>query len=278
MTDRRALEVWGDPIAHSLSPQLHLAAYEVLGVDWSYERREVGEREFARVLASLDSTFRGLSVTAPLKPSAFGAATWRDRRAELTGAVNTLLLEDAGTRGFNTDVGGITASLAENGITSVADVRIIGAGATATSALVAAAELGASYVEVVARRPPAVAALQDLGDSLGVSVMPLLFETPAYSPVDLTIATLPGGARIPPDVADIIAEPGGPLLDVVYGRGPTRISEAWDRAGAPVITGEGMLLHQALLQVRIFAAGTADEPLDREEVVLAAMRRALVGG
>ena len=93
MTDRPPrLEVWGDPIEHSRSPQLHAAAYRVLDLDWSYGCRRVTAVGFATELASLDDTFRGLSVTYPLKEAAFAASVTRDARAELTGAVNTLLL------------------------------------------------------------------------------------------------------------------------------------------------------------------------------------------
>ena len=146
------LEVWGDPIAHSRSPQLHAAAYRLLGLNWSYGRRRVDESAFAGELESLGDAWRGLSLTMPLKGVAFAAAAVRDRRAELTGAVNTLLLDPKGARGFNTDVGGIVRALAESEVHALTDARIIGAGATATSALVALGELGARDVEVIARR------------------------------------------------------------------------------------------------------------------------------
>lgn len=269
--------MWGDPIEHSRSPDLHAAAYDVLGVPWSYGRRQVSADTFDRELATLDGTFRGLSLTFPLKTCAFDASVARDRRAQLTGAVNTLLLEDSGPRGFNTDVGGIVRSLRESGVGAIDDARIVGAGATAASALVALAELGARHVEVVARRPTAVAPLQTLGEALGVVVLPVPFTATAHGPMLLTISTLPGDASIANAAADAIAEPGGLLLDVVYGHWPTRLSEAWQRAGGEARSGLGMLLHQALLQVRIFVAGDPDVPLDDEDAVLAAMRDAVVG-
>lgn len=273
-----ALEVWGDPIEHSLSPALHSAAYRQLGWDWTYGRRRVTEAGFAGELAAAAPTLRGLSLTMPLKTAAFAAATTRDDRAELTGAVNTLLLTDSALRGFNTDVGGIVRSLAEEGIAGVEEARIVGAGATATSALVALAELGARYVEVAARRPLAVAPLQDLGDRLGMTVLPVPLTADAFAPVPLTIATLPGGARLDPLAADALAGAGGLLLDVVYGHWPTALSTAWDRAGGRAVSGAGMLLHQAVLQIRIFRTGDPAEPLPDEAAVVAVMRRALMGG
>lgn len=266
------LEVWGDPIAHSRSPQLHAAAYEVLGLDWSYGRRQVPEASFAGELATLDASWRGLSLTMPLKGIAFAAAATRDRAADLTGAVNTLLLGAGGPRGFNTDVGGIVRALADDEVAAIPRARIVGAGATATSALVALAGLGARAVEVVARRPSAVAPLQALGERLGVSVTAAPFGVRSVL-VPVTIATLPGDAEIPDASADALAESGGLLLDVVYGHWPTGLSAAWERAGGTARSGLGMLLHQAVLQIRVFAHGDPGTPLDREADVLAAMRR-----
>jgi shikimate dehydrogenase len=275
-SDATRLEVWGDPIAHSRSPQLHAAAYAVLGRAWTYGRRQVAEDAFAAELAGLGADFRGLSLTMPLKAVAFRTAAWRDRRAELTGAVNTLLLSPSGHRGFNTDVGGLTAAIAEEHLERLESARIVGAGATATSALVALSESGASKVEVVARRPEAVATLARLGEEIGVEVVGVPFEH-RFSPVPLTVATLPGDAAVPPRTAEALAASGGTLLDVVYGHWPTVLSAAWDRGGGPARSGLGMLLHQALLQVRVFVGGDPVTAVDDEAAVLAAMRLAVMG-
>lgn len=272
------LGVWGDPITHSRSPQLHTAAYERLGLDWTYERRQVDATGFAGTFAELDDTWRGLSLTMPLKGVAFATARTHDRRAELTGAVNTLLLTAGGPHGFNTDVGGIVRALADEGITSLEAARIVGAGATATSALVALSELGAERIDVVARRPAAVEPLSALGRRLGVQVTTTAFEASALRPVPVTIATLPGDAPLADASADAFAASGGLLLDVVYGHWPTALSAAWDRAARPAVSGLGMLLHQAVLQVRIFTTGDADAPLPDEPGIIDAMRQSLRAG
>jgi shikimate dehydrogenase len=270
------LEVWGDPIAHSRSPLLHAAAFAVLGLDWNYGRRRVGEASFAGELYSLDGSFRGLSVTMPLKQLAFRAAVQRDRRSTLTGAVNTLVLGPDGPRGFNTDVGGIIRALDERGINAMETARIIGAGATATSALVALNELGAERVEVVARRPEAVAPLIELGRSLGTEVTAGSFDSLALPPVPVTVATLPGHAPLADAAADALAASGGLLFDAVYGHWPTTLASAWDRAGGSSLSGLSMLLHQAVLQVRLFVSGDVGTPLESEEVVITAMRAAVM--
>lgn len=270
------LEVWGDPVAHSRSPQLHTAAYGVLGLDWAYERRRVAAGGFASELAGLADRWRGLSLTMPLKSVAFAAATVRDRRAQLTGAVNTLLLTPEGRLGFNTDVGGLARDLDAWGMRDVDHARIVGAGATATSALVALAEIGVTSVEVVARRVETIAPLERLGTRLGVTVRGVPMTAGPYRSVPLTVATLPGDAPVADEIADALASSGGGLYDVVYGRWPTDLAAAWD-PDQPTWSGLGMLLHQALLQVRIFVTGDADQPLPDEDAVLTAMRAVLVG-
>ncbi len=271
------LEVWGDPIAHSRSPQLQLAAYAALGLDWSYERRQVDEASFGGQLRSLDSSFRGLSLTMPLKGVAYRAATTRDRAAELTGAVNTLLFTADGRHGFNTDIGGIARDLREHGLDAPASARIVGAGATATSALVALDELGVERVEVVARRPEAAASLVALGERIGIGVTVARLAADAFRAADVTISTLPGEAPLDPVVAGNLAEAGGLLYDVVYGHWPTTLAQAWKSRGGEAVWGLGMLLHQALLQVRVFTTGDPGVPLPDEDRVLAAMRAAVTG-
>ncbi|MFJ4252573.1 shikimate dehydrogenase family protein [Microbacterium sp. NPDC090003] len=263
--------MWGDPIAHSKSPALHAAAYRVLGLDWEYDRRRVNADDLPAAVAGLDSSWRGLSLTMPLKEQAFRAASVRDRHATLTRAVNTLLL-DGRPAGFNTDVGGIVDALADDGMRAATSVRILGAGATAASALVAAAEIGAERAEIRARRPDRAAALADLGDSLGVTVSVTSFDaTP--TPMDLTIATLPSGTSLPADVSVPLAADGGVLFDAAYAPWPSALAAVWN--DAPVVSGLGMLLHQAIRQIRVFLHGDPAHALDDEASVLAAMRAAL---
>lgn len=276
LIDRTRLAVWGDPIAHSRSPRLHAAAYGVLGLDWEYGRRQVDEIAFSTALGDLDATWRGLSLTMPLKQVAARTAVALDDDARLTGAVNTLLLSADGPHGFNTDVGGLARALDEIGVTRPEVIRVLGAGATATSAVVAAARAGARLVEVRARRVEAARALAVLGSAVGVEVRPEPLTGGDVATVDATIATLPGGTDLGP-VAETLASTSGPLVDVVYGTWPTPLAQAWTRAGVAAHNGLGMLLHQALLQVRVFVTGDPGQALVHEDAVLSAMRTALVG-
>ncbi|WP_426183127.1 shikimate dehydrogenase family protein [Microbacterium sp. TWP3-1-2b2] len=266
----RHLAVWGDPIAHSKSPALHSAAIRVLGLEWEYGRRQVNADGFAAAIDDLDHSWRGLSLTMPLKEVAFRAAVRHDRHAELTGAVNTLLLEPE-SAGFNTDVGGIIDAFAEHEVRSVVRARILGAGATAASALVAAVEMGAQRIDVRARRPERAIPLRALGERLGVEVSVSEFAA-KIDQVDVTVATLPGGAVL--DGSAAFAAGGGTLLDVAYAPWPSALAAAWP--SGQVIPGVAMLLHQAVRQVRVFVHGSPLHELEDEAGVLAAMRTALM--
>ncbi|WP_254367384.1 shikimate dehydrogenase [Microbacterium sp. NC79] len=274
----RSLQVWGDPIAHSRSPLLHTAAYAALGLDWQYSRRQVTAEQFDAELAGLDDSYRGLSLTMPLKEAAFAVAGWRDERAERTGAVNTLLLGAGAPRGFNTDIGGFLGALRENGVTEITRARIIGAGATASSAMVALAEAGAETVEVIARTPAKAMPILHAAGALGITATAIAMDDVSrFGEVDATIATLPGGTMISAASAERLAETGGVLLDAVYAPWPTQLADAFGSVGKPSASGELMLLHQALLQVRVFVNEDVHAPLMNEDVILAAMRAALMG-
>ncbi len=276
MLTRHRLAVWGDPIAHSRSPRLHAAAYRVLGLGWEYGREQVDEATFVDRLDRMHAAWRGLSLTMPLKQVAARCAVTLDDDARLTGAVNTLLLADDGPHGFNTDVAGLARALEEYGVAAPRRVRLLGAGATATSALVSAVRSGAREIEVRARRPEAAARLVELGTALDAEVHVAALDAPDAAPVDATIAALPGGTDLGPR-ADALASVGGVLVDVVYGGWPTLLAQAWTRAGGAAHDGLGMLVHQALLQVRVFVGGDPAVPLDDEDAVLAAMRTAVMG-
>lgn len=264
----RRLAVVGRPIAHSLSPVLHGAASRAMGLDWAYERREIAPGGLAALVGGLGPRWLGLSVTAPLKGEAAALAASLDERAALTGAANTLLL-GARVRGWNTDVGGIVRAFADAGLDSVRTGAIVGSGATAQSALVALAELGAERVAIALRSLEKATPLERLGERLGVRVEPQLLLEPLPA-VDAAVSTLPAAA----DAAARFEAPPGLLLDADYagGAGSRYLGSV---PAARLLDGREMLLQQAVLQARIFALGEADAPLPDEERVVTAMRAAL---
>lgn len=278
MTDRFA--VLGSPIGHSRSPILHRAALDVLGRDADYSAVEVVRGGLADFLDDLDPSWRGLSLTMPLKEEALELADEVDEVARLSSAVNTLLLvSTAGERrltGFNTDVAGIVRALADADVTGARSGLVLGGGATARSAVVALAQLGAEHVDVVLRDPTRADAVVEVARSTGLTVDVHPFEAAAAAlRPDLTISTLPGGAGVEGMIADWSAPGAGALLDVAYHPWPSPLAALWQAAGSTVVKGLAMLLHQAVVQERIWWHGDPLTPLDREEHVLAAMRGAL---
>ncbi|MBG6238103.1 shikimate dehydrogenase [Mycetocola sp. CAN_C7] len=269
------LAVFGSPIAHSRSPLLHRTAYDLLGLSWEYGSQEVGAADLAGIVAGLDDGWRGLSLTMPLKSAAWELADSRDRLAELTGAVNTLRFTGVGPErrlfGYNTDVAGIVRSLAAVGVSEATHVQILGGGATAASAVVAAAELGALSVSILARDPQKSAPLVDLGRRVGLTVeLGLLDDIGLRAVPQLVVNTLPGSAPAPVVYPDAVLT-GAALLAVAYEPWPSDLASQWQAAGGTVANGLSMLVHQALIQIRIFVSNDPFAPLDGEDTVLDAM-------
>ncbi|MFE6966443.1 shikimate dehydrogenase [Agromyces sp. NPDC057679] len=276
------LAVLGSPISHSKSPSLHRAAYAQLGLDWTYSAIEMTGERLPAFLDGLDAAWRGLSLTMPLKQDVLPLLDEVDELAALTGAANTVLLDGGRRLGFNTDVGGIVRTLHESGVTAIRRGMLIGGGATASSALVAMAELGAEEVRVLVRRPGAAAELETLGRRAGLVVAEhpiasLADETAGRggaADTDLVISTVPGGTDLGIAPAAALVE-GAALLDVAYDPWPSALARAWLEADAIVVHGLGMLLHQALLQIRIFVNGDPFAELPDEHDVLAVMRESV---
>jgi shikimate dehydrogenase len=278
----RTLAVLGSPIAHSKSPLLHAAAYRVLGLPWSYSAVEVVEGSLGAFLNTCDASWRGLSLTMPLKREVLPMLASRSKLVETVGAANTVLFDDDGAlHGFNTDVAGIVAAFADHGVTALESVQILGGGATAASVLTAVAQLGATRALVSARDPERAAALEPLASTLGVdlTIRRLGMMDRSLIVPSAVISTLPGTAK--PGTAEsgmlypeAIRE-AAVLLDVAYEPWPSVLAKAWTDAGGTVVSGLEMLLHQAVGQVRIFVTGDEDGVLPDELQVIAAMRAAV---
>jgi len=260
--------VLGSPIGHSLSPALHRAAYAALGLDWRYDAVEVTEDGLAGFLDGLGPEWAGLSLTMPLKQAVLPLLDARTELVARTGSANTVVLRDGRREGHNTDVHGLVAALREAGVGQVDRAAVIGAGATAASALAAVHELGAHDVRVLARSPERARALEPVAAALGIRLRyaelhPLELEDRWPQ---LVVSTVPAGAL---DELAAQSDPGGqvpPLLDVVYAPWPTPLAAAYSRAGGVVVPGTAMLLHQAAAQVELMTGQTP--PLEAMRGVL----------
>lgn len=254
--------VLGKPIAHSLSPVLHRAAYEALGLTgWTYELVECDSRGLAAYVESRGPEWAGLSLTMPLKRTVLPLLDRVDHLAAATGGANTVVFRPEGRFGYNTDVQGIVDALTEAGAPAPGRVTILGAGATACSALAAVGELGAPGADVVARDPSRAGDLLATAGRLGLQVRLRPWEDlggDAAAVPDLLISTVPAGAA--DDYAERIRlTPQAPsaVLDVVYHPWPSPLAQAAAAAGAIVANGYAMLLHQAAAQVELMTGKPA---------------------
>jgi len=263
----KSFHVLGDPISHSLSPKIHSAAYKVLGHDWSYSAVQVSKGSLESFLAGNQAD--GYSITMPLKYEAAGLAESRDELVALTDVANTLYRTSNGFMAYNTDVFGISKALETVLKKPIEVVALLGAGATAKSAMVAIAKakphaLFDIYVRDLNRAEDITALAGELEVFQSVH---LLDEFSDFQ--DLTVNTLPLGAS---DTLPTHFQKGY-LLNANYAGGDASLVSMFD--GDRVITGQTMLVWQALQQIRIFMGLDPNQALPDEPEVVAAMFEAL---
>ncbi len=259
--DRRSVRaaVLGSPVSHSLSPVLHLAAYAALGLTWwRYEAIECDEAALPGFLDRCGPDWAGLSLTMPLKRTVLPLLDRIDPLATQVGGANTVLFAAAQRLGYNTDVPGMVRALAEYGAGPGGLAVVIGAGATACAALAALRDLGERSITVAVRDPARAGDLLTAAERIGVVVSLRPIEASVLAGARLVISTIPAGAadhvaKIIPELAAVPAL----VFDVVYHPWPTLLASAARRAGAVVVGGFDLLLHQAALQVELMTGRPA---------------------
>lgn len=259
--------VVGKPIAHSLSPILHNAAYQSLDLqDWVYAAMEMGQNDLGPFLSHLSPSWTGLSLTMPLKKTVQEFGTPVNRWAQELKVANTAIFDWSQSHSapqiqlLNTDVYGIARAFEESyqaqdkRAPEHAKAVILGNGNTAISALAACAMMEhVDCVTIGARHIDKPTDLPDLAQRFGIQyeIMPLDEILDALLQADVVINTIPGEGGCP--LADALETQSqhvhGTLLDVVYDPRPTALMKAWYAKGGAVIGGERMLLHQAFAQV-----------------------------
>lgn len=268
VTARKAA-VLGSPIAHSRSPQLHLAAYRALGLTgWTYDRIECDGERLPGLVSGLGPEWVGLSVTMPGKIAALEFASERTDRAVAIGSANTLVRIEGGWRADCTDVDGVSGALTAGGVGAIAGAEavVVGAGGTARPALVALADLGVKSVTVVARDAGRAAGALGCAESVGLDVRLLGFGSPELgarcAAAAALVSTVPSAAIT--DYAGVLGRAPF-VLDAIYDPWPTPLAAAVEAAGGTVVGGLSMLLHQAFGQVEQFTG----RPAPREAMAAA---------
>lgn len=275
-TPDQLVGVVGSPIAHSLSPLLHQAAFDALGLNWTSARFEVGAGGGPGVLAAMTTLgIRGVSVTMPLKAEIAGLVDILDASAAATQSVNTICLDDAVLTGTSTDGAGLFASIHRTTGLSPEGLRVlvVGAGGAARSIIAFATVHGAIEVGVVARSAQAAGSAALLGGAVGRVAAPV--EAPLF---DVVINATPVGmAGTPTATATSLVDPSllhakQVVVDLVYRPLRTPWLDAARDAGAQTDGGLGMLVHQAALALELWTGHDApiSDMLSAVEPIMAA--------
>jgi shikimate dehydrogenase len=262
----RVVGVIGDPVTHSLSPTLHNAAFEALGLDWIYVAFPVPRGRGADAVAAVPALgLAGLNVTMPHKEDVADACHELTPDAAALRSVNTVVaLPDGRTVGDSTDGPGFLDALADEAIAVAGQpVLVLGAGGAARAIVLALGRAGAA-VTVAGRRPDAAesaAALAPAGRALPIgAVDPSLFVVV----VNATPLGMSGGDPLPVDPESLHA--GQAVVDLVYHPADTPLLTAARAQGAAAVNGLGMLLHQAARSFTLWTGQPA--PLEAMRVAV----------
>lgn len=257
MSRARRAAVLGSPVAHSRSPQLHLAAYRALGLDdWTYDRIECTGEQLPAVVSAFGPEWVGVSVTMPGKFAALQFADEATDRARLLGSANTLVRSGAGWHADNTDVDGVVGALAD--LPCAERAVVVGSGGTAPAAVAGLAARGVRHVTVVARSADRAAGVLEVARRSGVIAAFCDLQGAALAGVVTDAQVLVN--TIPADAAEAYAgvlAAAPVVLDAIYDPWPTPLAAAVDARGGRVISGLQMLLNQAFAQVELFTGRPA---------------------
>ncbi len=247
----RVAAVIGSPVRHSLSPALHNAAFEQLGVDWVYTAFDVAHgRAQAAVDAMRTLGLGGLSVTMPHKEGIARAVDSLDAAAAALRSVNTVVPQaDGSLKGYSTDGAGFVASLAAAGVgVDGRNVCVLGAGGAARAIIDALGRAGAARIAVLNRTFSTAQEAVHLAGAVGA--IGVAHDVRDADIVVNATSIGMGSNDLPCDPAALRA--GQVVADVVYHPRDTALLRAARAAGATAIDGLGMLVQQAALQQQLW--------------------------
>lgn len=261
MPSGRLAAVIGSPVAHSLSPAIHRAAFDAAGVGWSYVAFDVAPGAAANALDAMRTLgIAGLSVTMPHKTDVAELVDRLDPAAGALRSVNTVSWDGDDLVGSSTDGAGFVASLEAAGVeVDGARVAVIGAGGAGRSVIDALARAGAPDITVLNRSAQRAEQAAALAPSASVGIQSDITRA------DIVVNATSVGMGVGPDAAretDLPCDPslfrdGQVVADLVY----HPLETAWLRTaaerGARIVDGLGMLVHQAALQQRIWLGEAA---------------------
>jgi shikimate dehydrogenase len=257
----RLLVLIGHPVGHSLSPAMHNAAFAADGLDFVYVCLDVDPDRLPAAVRGLEALkLRGFNVTMPHKRAMIPLMDELDEEARISGAVNTVVIEASGLRGFNTDGGGMVMACQEAGIElSGKSVLLLGAGGTAAAIAVSLGKVGVDELHIANRSVEHAVYLRDKlqGTGMkGLGVHPLDTLPAAEIVINATPLGMKEGDLMP--VPPAYVRGGREFCDVVYRPGTeTPLVRLARERGIPVVAGDRMLLYQGVLAQKLW---TGREP------------------
>lgn len=255
----RVVGVIGSPVRHSLSPAIHNAAFAAAGLDWLMVAFEVVPGAAPAALAGMRAFgIAGLAVTMPHKDAVAATVDTLDPAAAALGTANTVVMQpDGRLAGYSTDGAGFLASLRDAGVDPVdLKVAVLGAGGAARSVIDSLARSGAGRIAVVNRSADRASVAAALAGDVGV-----VGDSSDIAAADLVINATSigmGTDQAPCDLALIHSQQI--VADLVYHPLETTLLAAARDAGARVVDGLGMLVHQAAIQQQLWT-GIRPDPI-----------------
>jgi shikimate dehydrogenase len=266
----------GDPVAHSLSPHMHNAAFAELGINAEYESIRVTPDKLDEFMASASSEYAGFNVTIPHKTAVIEHLDWVEDEAAMAKSVNTVVNKNGALIGFSTDGFGLEKALEEAFALTPKGKRflIVGAGGAARAAAFHLISIGAKALAVANRTfNKAQKLTEDLEKKFpGVEAIPIpSAETAALAEAaekaDILVQSTSLGLKNddPSPVPENILRENLPVFDMIYKK--TRILMDAERVGAPNANGAGMLLHQAAKAFSIWTGRDAPLAIMRKKML-----------
>jgi len=259
--------VIGSPVTHSLSPLLHNAAFNSLGMDWEYAALEITENELDEVLAQMRSgNLGGLSVTMPFKTRVASLVDECTSTAEKLDAVNCVVVNERGLIGHNTDGDGFLNGLIHDAQFDPKGkkVTVIGAGGAARAVIEVLARSGAASIMVVNRTPAKAESAADLAGEVG-SVGTLEDISGADLVVNATSIGMKDSQVDIPCSVDLL-HPSQLIVDLIYHPLETRWISLAKQKGIDSHNGVSMLLFQAAEAFTLWTGEEAPIPIMQEAI------------
>lgn len=268
----KTFAVIGDPIEHSMSPNIHNAAFRELGMESTYIAYRIQADQLEEGVESLKKTgIAGFNVTIPHKVSIMKMLDRTDQNCSLVGAANTVTIENGTLKGYNTDMDGFLAPIIRQGM-QIRDssVLLLGAGGAARAIVAGLAREGAARITVANRTMQRARDLCTFAKRLGVEADAVQLgpgtDPAGYKFIINSTSIGMGNRDTPMDTGRI--SPDSVAYDIVYTPVSTAFLEGAKRRGAATIFGYEMLLGQAAMAFEIW---------HKRKAPYNAMKKALLG-